>query len=135
MLSVNEATIRLFLHVLAATVWVGGQITLAGLVPVLRMFGAEAPKLAARQFNRIAWTAFVVLVGTGVWNMIAEHTSDRSSDYRRTLDVKLAVVLVSGVAAYLHLRARSRVQLAVFGALTAVSALGALFLGLLLTTG
>jgi len=29
-------TIRLFLHVLAATVWVGGQITLAALVPALR---------------------------------------------------------------------------------------------------
>lgn len=27
-------TIRLFLHVLAATIWVGGQITLAALVPV-----------------------------------------------------------------------------------------------------
>jgi uncharacterized membrane protein len=31
MLSVNWDTIRLFLHVLAATVWVGGQITLAAL--------------------------------------------------------------------------------------------------------
>lgn len=135
MLSVNEATIRLFLHVLAATLWVGGQLTLAALVPVLRRLGADAPKLAARQFNRVAWSAFVVLVGTGVWNMIDAHTSDRSSHYRMTLDVKLAVVVVSGLAAYLHLRARSRRMLAVYGALTAVSALAALFLGMLLTTG
>jgi hypothetical protein len=31
MLTVSWDTIRLFLHVLAATVWVGGQITLAAL--------------------------------------------------------------------------------------------------------
>jgi uncharacterized membrane protein len=40
MLPVSWDTIRLFLHVLAATVWVGGQLTLAALVPVLRRFGA-----------------------------------------------------------------------------------------------
>jgi uncharacterized membrane protein len=33
MLSVSWDTIRLFPHVLAATVWVGGQITLAALFP------------------------------------------------------------------------------------------------------
>ena len=32
---------RLFLHVLAATIWVGGQLTLAALVPALRPLGAE----------------------------------------------------------------------------------------------
>ncbi len=36
MLAVSWDTVRLFLHVLAATVWVGGQLTLAALVPVLR---------------------------------------------------------------------------------------------------
>jgi hypothetical protein len=46
--------------------------------------------------------------------------------------VKLAVVAVSGVAAFLYARARSTIGLAVFGALTGVSALAALFLGVLL---
>ena len=32
MLPVTWATVRVFLHVLAATIWVGGQLTLAGLV-------------------------------------------------------------------------------------------------------
>ena len=48
MLSVSWDTIRLFLHVLAATIWVGGQITLAALVPVLRRLGAEIPRTADR---------------------------------------------------------------------------------------
>jgi hypothetical protein len=47
MLAVSWGTIRLFLHVLAATVWVGGQLTLAALVPVLRRLGAEIPRTAA----------------------------------------------------------------------------------------
>jgi hypothetical protein len=42
-LPVSWDTIRLFLHVLAATIWVGGQITLAALVPLLRRFGPAAP--------------------------------------------------------------------------------------------
>jgi hypothetical protein len=39
---------------------------------------------------------------------------------------------VSGVAAFLHARARRPASLAVFGALTGVSALAALFLGIML---
>jgi hypothetical protein len=49
-----------------------------------------------------------------------------------TLIVKLAVVVVSGVTAALHARARTPAGPAVFGALTGVSALAALFLGVLL---
>ncbi len=45
MLPVSWDTVRLFLHVLAATIWVGGQITLAALVPVLRRLGAEIPRV------------------------------------------------------------------------------------------
>jgi len=41
-------------------------------------------------------------------------------------------VVVSGVAAALHATARSRAGLAVFGALAGISALAALFLGILL---
>jgi putative copper export protein len=56
-LPVHIATVRLFLHVLAATVWVGGQLTLAGLVPGLRALSPDAPRVVARRFNQIAWPA------------------------------------------------------------------------------
>lgn len=131
MLPVSWDTVRLFLHVLAATVWVGGQITLAALVPVLRRLGTELPRAAARRFNQIAWPAFAVLIVTGIWNMIAVR-SQITGSYEVTLVVKLVVVAISGVTAALHARARSTLGLAVFGALTGVSALAALFLGILL---
>jgi len=131
MLAVSWDTIRVFLHVLAATVWVGGQITLAALVPVLRRLGAEIPRAAARRFNQVAWPAFAVLVITGIWNIIAVR-SQVTGSYETTLVVKLIVVAISGISAALHARARSPAGLAVFGALTGVSALAALFLGILL---
>jgi putative copper export protein len=130
-LPVTATTIRLFIHVLAATVWVGGQLTLAGLVPRLRTVSTDAPRIAARAFNRLAWPAFGVLVVTGVWNIV-EIKPTWDSDYGRTLVMKIAVVAVSGLTALVHARSRSRTPLAVFGALTAVSALAALFLGILL---
>jgi putative copper export protein len=123
--------IRLSLHVLAATVWVGGQLTLAGLVPALRAAGAEVPKLAARAFDRIAWPAFAVLVVTGTWN-IAATRDDNHGAWRVTLIVKLVVVVLSGVTAFLHSRAQSRTGIAVFGALTGLTALAALVLGITL---
>jgi putative copper export protein len=130
-LPVSWDTVRLFLHVLAATVWVGGQLTLAVLVPVLRRLGAGIPRAAARRYGQVAWPAFAVLILTGVWNVIAVR-SQITGNYQTTLIVKLVVVAVSGVTAALHARARSAAGLAVFGALTGISALAALFLGILL---
>ena len=131
MLPVSARTIRLFLHVLAATVWVGGQLTLAGLVPGLRAVSPDAPRIVARRFNRIAWTAYAVLVVTGIWNIVAID-APWTGRYGTTLVVKLAVVAASGVSAAAHATSRSRTGLAVWGALSGLTALGALFLGILL---
>jgi putative copper export protein len=131
MLDVTWDTVRVFLHVTAATVWVGGQLTLAALVPGLRAVGPQVPRTVARRFNRVAWPAFAVLVATGVWNLL-EIDPDFSTDYGRTVMVKIVVVAASGLTAFLHSIARSRAGLAAFGALSGVTALGALFLGVLL---
>jgi putative copper export protein len=131
MLPLSSDTVRLFLHVLAATIWVGGQITLAALVPVLRRVGVEVPRTAARRFNQVAWPAFGVLIITGIWNIVAVRGQIHGR-YEVTLVVKLVVVVISGVTAALHARARSKAGVAVFGALTGISALAALFLGVLL---
>lgn len=82
-LPVSWNTIRVFLHVLAATLWVGGQLTLAGLVPGLRAAAPDAPRAAARRFNQIAWPAFGVLVATGIWNVLALSPTGRARTARR----------------------------------------------------
>ena len=134
MLDVSAGTVRLFLHVLGATVWVGGQLTLAGLVPGLRALSPDAPRTVARRFNRIAWPAFALLVATGIWNLLEVDIADASTEYQVTVFVKLVVALVSGVSAFLHSTATSKPKLAAMGALTGLSALAALFLGVMLRT-
>jgi putative copper export protein len=130
-LEVDLDTVRVFLHVLAATIWVGGQLTLAALIPALRAEGREVSRVAARAYNRVAWPAFGVLILTGAWNLAAE-SDQMSGSYRTTVIVKLAVVAVSGLTAYLHTRSTAPRSIAVYGALSGLSALTALFLGVLL---
>src|SRR4051794_26051199 len=128
MLPVDVESLRLFLHVLAAAVWVGGQITLGALVPVLRRAGADAPRAAAQAFGRLAWTAFSVLVATGVWNIAAYHDRERNGG-AATMTVKVILVGLSGIATLVHVRATSRAWLAIGGAGGLLFSLGALLLG------
>ena len=132
MLPVDVESLRLFLHVLAATIWVGGQLTLGALVPVLRKADADIPRIAARQFGRVAWTAFAVLVATGFWNLAEYDGTDRHG-FAATISLKLVFVVLSGIAAVVHSNAKSRLWLALGGAGAALFALAALFLGIVLS--
>ncbi len=134
MLSPTAATVRLTLHVLAATIWVGGQFTLAGLMPVLRRHDG-LPKLAARAFNRIAWPAFAVLVLTGIWNLVEIDVTEQDAVHQVTVFVKIFVAIVAGAAAAVHVTARSKFALALGGAIGALASIAAVFLGILLRTG
>jgi putative copper export protein len=123
--------IRVSIHVLAASVWVGGQLTLAGLVPTARGLGEGAAASLARAFARIQWPAYAVLVITGLWNVSATH-GGQTPAWKVVLGVKIAVVVLAGVAAWLHSRAGTRAGLAVWGAVTALASVAALALGVFL---
>ncbi len=135
MLSPTAATIRLFLHVLAATVWVGGQFVLAGLVGTLRRQSPEAPRAAARAFARLAWPAFAVLAVTGIWNLTAIDLANTTTSYQITVFVKITVAIASGVFVLIHSLGRTKLALALGGALGAACSLAAVYLGILLRTG
>ncbi len=135
MLSPNLHTVRLFLHVLSASVWVGGQIVLAGLVPSLGRAFPESTKVAARAFARIAWPAFAVVVLTGLWNLTEVSVGSTSTAYQVTLFLKITLALLSGAAAAVHQVGTSKLALALGGAIGLLSAIGAMFLGQLLSTG
>lgn len=132
MLSPTSATVRLFLHVLGATVWVGGQLTMVGLLPVVRSLGGDAPRAAARAFNRIAWPAFALLVVTGVWNLLAVDVGDTSLNRQVTILLHVALAALSGISAAVHSGTRNRTVLALSGAAGGLLALLTLFVGVLL---
>ena len=135
MLSPSLATLRIFLHVLSAAVWVGGQIVLVGLVGPLRAVHVDAPRVMARAYNRIAWPAFAILFATGIWNVAAIKVSDTSTAYQLTLALKLIMVVVAGLASAVHVVSKSKAALAIGGALGLLGSLAATFLGVLLHVG
>ena len=123
--------IRLSLHVLAATVWVGGQFTVLGLLPTVRGFGAEAPTLVARALARILWPAYAILVLTGIWNILAIGGPENST-WWIVLWVKIGVVLLAGASTLLHSKTKNRRAMAVWGAVAGLSSVVALVLGVFL---
>ena len=135
MLSPTTDTIRLFLHVLAASVWVGGQIVLAGLVPSLRRSFPEATKIAALAFARVAWPAFAVVFVTGLWNLTDIDVTNTTTAYQVTLFVKITLAIASGAAAAVHQIGQSKLALVLGGAIGLLAALGAMVCGYLLTAG
>jgi putative copper export protein len=134
-LSPTLTSLRLFLHVLAASVWVGGQFVLAGVVPSLRTRYPEATAALAAAYARVAWPAFALVVLTGLWNLGEVDVANTSTEYQVTLFVKITLAIVSGAAAGVHQMGESRAAKAVGGALGFVAALAAMFVGYLLTTG
>ena len=135
MLSPTTATLRLFLHVIAASVWVGGQFALVGLVPTLRREAPAATKPVAQAFARLAWPAFGVPVLTGMWNLMAIDITSASSAYQATVLVKVAVAIASGVFVAIHQFGKTKLALALCGALGALASVASMFLGILLHTG
>ena len=85
--------------------------------------------------------AFAALPDLNAWGptgaiAIAEvKVGDASTAYQVTLFVKLCLVAVSGVAAFLHTQARTKVGLAVWGAVGGLATVLALFAGVWLHTG
>jgi putative copper export protein len=125
-------TVRLTLHVLAATVWVGGQIVMTGLVGPARKLGDDATAVLARAFARLAWPAFGVLIATGIWNVTAVHYASQDSAWKAVLMAKILVVVVAGAAVGLHQRATAKGQLAFWGSVGGVASVAALVMGILL---
>ncbi|MGB8860623.1 MAG: hypothetical protein WCC60_15295 [Ilumatobacteraceae bacterium] len=134
MLSPNAETVRLFLHVIAASVWVGGQFALAGVVPALRRVAPTTTKTVAQAFARVAWPAYGITVLTGMWSLMAEDITSLSSAYQSTLLLKIGVAIASGIFAAIHAAGKSKASIAIGGALGALTSVVAVFLGILLNT-
>lgn len=135
MLSPTADTIRIFLHVTAAAVWVGGQILMAGLVGAVRPQHPRALSTMARGFARIAWPAYGVVLLTGMWGLMGIGFGELDGAYQATLFVKIFVAILAAMFAVVHMVGRTKVALAVGGGLGLLCSLGALFLGILLHTG
>ncbi len=97
-------------HVLSATVWVGGTIALVFVgVPAVRATEGEARAVAMRALGRrwrpLGWSAMGVAIVSGLWlsdRHGALHRASLDTDFDHWLIAKSAAVAVLCVVAALH---------------------------------
>jgi putative copper export protein len=91
-------------HVVAACIWIGGQLTVAAIIPLVPDH-RDLARSMGRRYQAVAWPAFAVLIVTGVvnvgnaglrWPQVLDSAAGR------TLVVKLLLVGFSGLAAGVH---------------------------------
>ncbi|HEY5092073.1 MAG TPA: hypothetical protein VII60_02325 [Acidimicrobiales bacterium] len=130
----NGVTIvRLSLHVLAASVWVGGQFVLAGLLPTVRGLGDSAPRQVANAFAKLSWPAFWVLAATGLWNYAAVSPSHATYSWKVVFMVKMVCVVLAGVGTVVHSRAKAPKTKGMYAGIASLASVAALVLGVALT--
>ena len=131
-LASGSTIVRLSLHVLGASVWLGGQLVVAGLLPTLRSMSEDAPRKVAAAFGRLSWPAYWLLVITGFWNYAAVHGSTQSTSWNVVFMVKMLCVVVAGVGALAHTRARTPQSRGMFAGVGALATMAAMVLGVAL---
>ncbi|HYA00605.1 MAG TPA: CopD family protein [Candidatus Binatia bacterium] len=138
MLTLGGHAVLVWLHVLGACVWIGGQLVVAAVVP-LTLGDSALARAVGRRFQIVAWPAFALLVATGVAQAYSEGITPATllaSAAGRTLGVKLLFVLVSGAAALVHVltpESRRSPRLAgILGGVSFVSAVVAALYGVVL---
>jgi len=128
-LATGLVIVRLTLHVFAATIWVGGQFVILGLLPTVREFGEGAPRKIAQAFGRLSWPAFWLLVATGVWNYLAIDHANASASWNAVFGVKMILVVVAGVGTFMHTKATSPKSRGIYAGVGALASIAALALG------
>jgi putative copper export protein len=104
-----------YLHLVGASVWIGGLIVVATLVPAVRKVtdDREVIRAIARRFGVVSWIALGSQVLTGAW-MAADRVWDN------VLITKVSLVLVSAALAGWHAMAARNQSPALRGAIQGV---------------
>ena len=102
-----DAALRV-VHLLAATVWVGGTVALVFVaVPPVQRLEGEARARTLRAFGArwrpIGWSSLIVAIGTGIALAVRAHAFDTTpTRFDWVLGVKGVLVGLLVAGAYLH---------------------------------
>jgi putative copper resistance protein D len=105
------AAVNPWLHILAATIWVGPQVFLfAAAIPAVRTIQdakerARVMRVLTRRFGFLAWGAMAVLVITGIGNVYEEDLSRKylfDHNWGTIFEVKMTLVIATVALTALH---------------------------------
>lgn len=109
---VMEQTLLTWVHLLAASIWVGGSIFLGVVLsPALRVAVPDVAErlrliiLIGRRFNKIAVPSLIVLMATGLYNshtLLASPHLLGTTGYGANLAIKMGLVLLLVVVYVAH---------------------------------
>jgi putative copper resistance protein D len=102
----DVATNSLVLHMLAASLWVGGLVAVLSLAAARADGDTRTLEVAVNRFSRVAFWCWVVLAATGVLNALVRisPTALVGSTYGAMLLGKTLALLLLGAIGYLHRR-------------------------------
>lgn len=120
-----------FAHVLAAVVWVSVQLAMAWLRPRAVDDGEDTLWDVTETIAFAGWAAYAALWITGAINLVAAGDALRDNAYGSLALVKIAAVILSGLAARSLLSASAQ-RMRPRANVTAAAAVVVLFLGVLL---
>jgi copper resistance protein D len=148
--------VSVWLHILAAIVWIGGMAFLV-LVVVPWLRGQDRANAFAllrdtgTRFSRVGWTCFVILVVTGAFNLYVRgadftsrefYTSTLGQAVMLKLAIFLAVLIVSAVHDFIvgpravkSASESDRKKASILGRLNALFALALVALGVIIVRG
>ena len=103
-------TVLRIVHLLSATVWVGGTIVLVFVgVPAIRKLEGEARatamKALGRRWRPLGWSAMGVAILSGLWLTHLHgglNSAALSTDFDRTLILKSVLVVLLCIGALIH---------------------------------
>jgi len=113
-----EQTIITWIHLLSASIWVGGSIFLgAVLAPLLKKMSLSTGERlllmikTGRRFNKIALPSLIILIGTGIYNSHLVLQSPEilfTSNYGTFLITKIILVIALIITFAVHIRIFSK---------------------------
>ena len=113
-----EQAIVTWIHLISASIWVGGSIFLGVvLAPLLKKMSLSIEERlelmikVGRRFNKIALPSLVILIGTGIYNSHLVLQSPEilfSSSYGAFLITKIVIVISLIVTFAVHIRLFSK---------------------------
>ena len=114
MMTPLEQAIILWIHLISASIWVGGSIFI-GIVfsPLLKtMFGSVEERIqimikVGKRFNKIAVPSLIILMGTGLYNshiLLSKPDLLLATSYGNFLIIKIILVIALIITYVIHVR-------------------------------